>query len=112
MKIYNINPINFTAKKTIVTKKDLKPAEKFTKENFYNQIDGFMNNQIDKEKYFKMFSDGVDKIYKQQDILKYNPIERKYINNLVSLLDMSENHGSIPEQYLKKNMELLLAHKK
>lgn len=111
MKIYAVNPINFTAKKPVVSKTEQAQNCIFTKELFYSQIEGFLNNQYDKEKYFKMFSDGVDKIVKQQDIAQYNPIERKYISNLVSMIDMSDNLRNIPEQYLKKNMQELLAHK-
>lgn len=113
MKIYSINPINFTAKKVSVQKPELpKTVERFTRDIFYSQIDGFLNKQYNEKEYMKLFSEGVDKIVKQDSISEYTPIERKYISNLLSIMDMSENSVKIPDNYLKTSMENLLKFKK
>ncbi len=113
MRIYSINPINFMARRTPVQSSESpKKGAEFTKETFYGQIEGFLNQQYDEKKYLKMFSDGVDKIVKQNRMSEYTPVERKYISNLVSIIDMSENLSKIPDNYLKTNMENLLKLKK
>jgi len=113
MRILNINPINFMAKRTQVQHSEPQSAsEKFTKKSFYSQIEGYLQKQYNEEKYLKMFSDGVDKIVQQNSISEYTPIERKYISNLISIMDMSENLKKIPDNYLKTNMEHLLKFKK
>ena len=111
MKIYNINPINFVERKNPIFTASNKDG-KFTKESFYQQIEGFLNKKYSKEKYLKMFSDGISEISKQNSIQEYSSIERKYINNLVSIIDMSDNLKKIPDNYLKTNMEILLRSKK
>ncbi len=111
MRIYNINPINFMAKKTPIVHSEPNAAD-LIKNQFYANIDGFLNNQYDKKEYLKLFSDDVDKIIKQNKMKDYTPIERKYINNLISMIDMSDNLGKIPDSYLKTGMENLKKYKK
>ena len=109
MKIYNISPISYTAKKIPVSNTELKNTyEKFTKEDFYKQIDGFLHNEYKIDKYLTMFSQGVNKIIEQNSIQEYNSAERQYINNLFAIIDMSENLKSIPDDYFKHNMIELL----
>ncbi len=113
MRIYSINSVNFLAKKPPVQNTEhQKNSAKFTKENFYNQIDCFLKEQYDEKKYLKLFADSVDKIVKQNSMSEYTPIERKYISNLISIIDMSDNYNKIPNKYLKTNMENLLKFKK
>lgn len=113
MKVYNINPISFMAQKLPhTTTEPKKDGAKFTKDSFYSQIEGFLNKQYDKKKYLKLFSDGVDKIVKQNGMSEYTSVERKYISNLLSIMDMSENLSKIPDNYLKTSMENLLKYKK
>ena len=106
MNIYSISPINFTAKKPTISNSS------FTKDEFYKQISDFLNQKTDKEEYFQKFFSSLDKVYKQGKITEFTPEERKYINNLVSIADMSGNSKIIPDQYLKKNMEELIKNRK
>ncbi len=104
MKIYGISSITFSAKKNTNTK--------FTKDNLYSQIDGYLNNKYDKNTYLKKFSKGVEKIIEQKSNSDYNLIEKKYINNLVDLLDTKDGALRIPDNFLKTQMLELLKYKK
>lgn len=112
MKIYSVNSAIFTAKKVNNSTMSSRSKSEYSKRDFYNDIDGFLNNKFNKESYVEKFSDGVDNIVRNRTTDKYNSAERAYINNLMSVIEMSEGIERIPDKYLRDCMQDLLKAKK
>ena len=94
MKIQNISPLNFSAKKPENIKK--------TKKIFYDNIDKYLNKEISKKEY-------MDYIIKNHARFKNNtPAENIYMNNLLTTLDLTGNPDNISDYYLSYCMTKLL----
>ena len=107
MRIYNINTTSFMAKRTNLLSHKAEKEMKFTKKNFYKQIDDFLKHKTDVEDYLKSFSKSINTI-KQKDMLDYSIPERKYIDKLIATLELSENPSKMPRDLLEKDMKELL----
>ena len=103
MKIFSINTIPFMAQNK---KNNFKPNS--VKEDFYSHIKGFLNQNYDKKEYLKLFQQDVDALKKQS----VTPIEKKYIDNLLTTMDLTDKPAKISEQYIVNNMKKLLDGKK
>ncbi len=103
MKIFSINTVPFMAQNK---KNNFKPNS--VKEDFYSHIKGFLNQNYDKKEYLKLFQQDVDALKKQS----VTPIEKKYIDNLLTTLDLTDKPAKISEQYIVNNMKKLLDGKK
>jgi hypothetical protein len=113
MQIYNYNSTIFTAKKlpaekslkTVATK--LKSDTFSNKENLYNDIEKYLKKDISKEEYFKFL---IEKI-KNNSYYVSDRVEEKYVNDMLTTLDLVVNTKKIPDEYLKRKMENLLKYK-
>ena len=102
MKIYSINTIPFMAQNK---KNNIKSN---SVEDFYSHINGYLNRDYDKKEYLKLFQQDVDALKKQS----VTPIEKKYIDNLLTTMDLTDKPAKISEQYIVNNMKKLLDGKK
>lgn len=119
MKIYNSYSINFTAKrsfaKTRIERSDLTKIKKIIKNtknlqrDFYLDIQRYLDNTYAKKDYLKNF---IEKFKNNSFYTKYNNVEEKYINNILTTLDLAENPQEISDEYLTRNMLKLLKDKK
>lgn len=107
MKVYSINSTNFTAKKTQSTLSNTENP----RQRFCNQIDKFLNNKCTKKEYIDSFTKEINAVIINRQKNDFTLPERKYINNLISVLDISEGIEKIPDNYLKTNMLKLLKSK-
>lgn len=111
MQIYNYNSTIFTAKKA--STKNLKKVLKSdtlanNQDDLYFDIEKYLKKDITKEEYFKIFKEKV----KNNPNISNNRIENKYINDMLTTLDLVGNTKNIPDKYLIQNMEFLLNYKK
>ena len=112
MQIYSCNPMMFMAREMPkISKEKINKLAVDTfesnKEIFYIDIDKFLNKDIGKKEYFESLLNNVKNTTK-----KPNKYELKYINNMLTTLDIVGSPEDIPEAYLIKNMQNLLKHKK
>ena len=81
--------------------------EKNNKEIFYKDIDKYLKRDIGKKEYFENLLNNIKNTTK-----KPNKYESKYIDDMLTTLDIVGDPEDIPEVYLIKNMQNLLKHKK
>ena len=107
MLIQKTNNISFTAKYTFAKSKVKQNFSKDAKKNLilYNDIKTYLSKDCSKIEYLNKFSKNFNTM--EQEI-KYNNAEKKYINNLLITLDLSENWKKIPDNSLKESMQELL----
>lgn len=111
MKIFRIDRTNFQAKLP-VTKTQKVTDKIYTKQTFYEHIDRYLSNKMDKKAYLKNFSKGIDEVQARRGGAEFTPVEKKYINDLITTLDLTESLDKISDKYLTDNMKKLLEYKK
>ena len=113
MQIYACNSTMFMAKKMPKISKEkinnlaVDTFEKNNKEIFYKDIDKYLKRDIGKKEYFENLLNNIKNTTK-----KPNKYESKYIDDMLTTLDIVGDPEDIPEVYLIKNMQNLLKHKK
>ena len=112
MKVYSIDRINFQANKLPPVKTIKTAPETFTKEIFYEHIKQYLSNGMNKKEYLKKFLSGIDAIQARKGGAEFTPVEKKYINDLITTLDLTESLDKISDRYLTENMKKLLDNKK
>ena len=112
MQIYGYGTTVFMAKKNITKfcKTKVENHDAFIKQNndiFYKNIEQFLKKEINKDEYFKSLLDGI----KNKTFIPKNKIEAKYLNDMLTTLDLSGKIKDIPDEYMIKNMQNLLKYK-
>lgn len=110
MKIYNINSINFSASRK--TNNLHSAMVQNSRDEFYTNINGFLNKDYDKKEYLKLFSENVNKIKTNKEANLFSSTEKKYINDLLMTMDLADKLERISDKYLTESMTTLLKTKK
>jgi len=116
MKIYNnINNLNFFAKKNVLkmtTKQKeytfAKPPKSLVKDDFFADIENYMNGTMSKEQYLKTF---LDKVKNHSYDFSQNRLAEKYKNDLLTDLDFAYSFKNISDKHLTEEMIKLLKSK-
>lgn len=112
MHIYNTHMTNFMARKTMPVKKVnniIQEPKTLKDEPFYNDIEKYLKKEINKEEYLKLFVNN----FKQNNFKDNNDIlEKKYINDLLTSIDLINSYKEIPDNYITERMLNLLQNKK
>lgn len=110
MKINKITSTNFMAHTKQVSSQIKKGTGNAVtnvcnRETFYKQIDKYMRGKYSQKEYLKHFTNNIQNI---KDANEFTNIEKKYINDLIVTMDMTEDFSKIPDEYLRYRMKQLL----
>lgn len=111
MQVFNINSTIFTAKTNPQIKKfhnNIKKQNINKKDVFYDDINKFLTKEYSKEEYLTSFIKNVEN---NAYLEKNSNIEKKYINDLLTSIDLTNNYKDIPNQYIIDRMLKLLGNK-
>ena len=118
MNIYSNYSINFMAGKNSLKSKMAKKTANSVKDNFakknnplYDDINNFLERKCSKEDYIKTL---VKKVNNNEyaNVMQNNPLERKYVNDILTTIDLNRYAKDIPDTYLIDRMLKLLESQK
>ena len=113
MHIYATNSVKFTSANRII--KPQKPYPEIigkirndlnddTRKSLYNNIDSYLTKKFSKKEFLL----ALNKLAIDIDNKKLNIAEKKYINDMLTTMDLSDNFEKIPDKYIVKNIEKLV----
>lgn len=112
MKINSNYSINFTAKKNVLNSEAIKNTKKYTfaksPNELYGDIDKFLSKKYTNEQYLTVFMEKVNSNAYNED----SNVEKKYVNDILTSIDLNRSYKDIPDEYLKVKMLKLLDSKK
>lgn len=118
MNIYSNYSVNFMSGKNTLKTQMTKKATNVVKKNevknsnaFYDDINKFLDRKCSKEDYLKTL---VKKVNNNEyaNVIQNNHLERKYVNDMLTTIDLSRYVKDIPDEYLTSKMLKLLESKK
>ena len=110
MYIQNIacNSFYGTRSNFIYTKKHVPAVKADLKEEFYGDIDKYLDRTYNKKRYFSSLGNCVKAL---ENLDNFTEAEKQYLDELIVAIDEAGGIDKIPEEYLRTLMENLLAKK-
>lgn len=113
MHIYATSSIQFTSANRIIKPKKQYPEiigkirnnlNDDTRKGLYSNIDSYLTKKFSKKEFLL----ALNKLAIDIDNKKLNTAEKKYLNDMLTTMDLSDNFEKIPDKYIVKNIEKLI----
>ena len=106
--------MNFTSKKNIYNSKTIKSVQKNTQkiqntDYFYEDMKKFLNKEYSKDEYLKTF---INRLEQSSYAERSNNVEKKYINDLLTSIDLANSYKEIPDNYIIERVLKIVGNQK